>query len=280
MTADAGEIGAALDRREHYRKGLAGVKPWGINPDEPMQQYHVTHALRVAEPYYWAPPLCRLVTSLATTIPGTWKLHRERLPSASGFFSFAECLPIDERLRMSAIAWYLDGATLHTVTFIHGDDATDDDDIDGFAMLLDWHEGDALTRFTHNLIIPHDDPLRVQHSCLVRTMAASFALLEQELLVTVPERPSRAWRRRAAIAGRPDVLIRVVKLRRVRQVTHEHPEHDSVEWSCRWLVRGHWREQWYPRLACHQPVWIMEHEKGPEDKPLKPPAPRVFAVVR
>lgn len=36
----------------------------------------------------------------------------------------------------------------------------------------------------------------------------------------------------------------------------------------RWVVRGHWRRQWYPREGAHRPVWIQEHESGPADHPL------------
>ncbi len=37
----------------------------------------------------------------------------------------------------------------------------------------------------------------------------------------------------------------------------------------RWMVRGHWRRQWYPSLRVHKPVWISEHESGPDGKPLR-----------
>jgi hypothetical protein len=42
------------------------------------------------------------------------------------------------------------------------------------------------------------------------------------------------------------------------QRTYEH----------RWLVRGHWRRQWYPSLGVHRLVWIAEHPSGPADRPL------------
>ena len=54
-----------------------------------------------------------------------------------------------------------------------------------------------------------------------------------------------------------------------------------MDWSCRWLVRGHWRQQ--PCGAGHaerRPTWILPHLKGPERKPLKAPGAMVFAVVR
>lgn|GEM_PF-5177028 len=36
----------------------------------------------------------------------------------------------------------------------------------------------------------------------------------------------------------------------------------------RWMVRGHWRRQWYPALNTHKVIWIDDHESGPGDVPL------------
>ncbi|WP_143545761.1 hypothetical protein [Rhodococcus sp. 14-2470-1a] len=35
-----------------------------------------------------------------------------------------------------------------------------------------------------------------------------------------------------------------------------------------WLVRGHWRRQWFPSLGVHKLIWIAEHPSGPSDRPL------------
>lgn len=37
----------------------------------------------------------------------------------------------------------------------------------------------------------------------------------------------------------------------------------------RWVVRGHWRRQWYARAGEHRPVWIEQHEAGNSDAPLR-----------
>jgi len=36
----------------------------------------------------------------------------------------------------------------------------------------------------------------------------------------------------------------------------------------RWVVRGHWRRQWYPSLQRHVPIWITDYIAGPEDAPI------------
>jgi hypothetical protein len=55
--------------------------------------------------------------------------------------------------------------------------------------------------------------------------------------------------------------------------THDRPtttnEHQSVNWSHRWIVRGHWRNQPYgPGSELRKLIWVDAHIKGPEDRPL------------
>ena len=40
------------------------------------------------------------------------------------------------------------------------------------------------------------------------------------------------------------------------------------DWSHRWLVSGHWRNQWYPSEGVRRPIWIDAFVKGPSDAPL------------
>lgn len=43
----------------------------------------------------------------------------------------------------------------------------------------------------------------------------------------------------------------------------------NKEWqlSHRFIVRGHWRRQWYPSEKRHMSIWIRAHSKGPENAP-------------
>jgi len=117
---------------------------------------------------------------------------------------------------------------------------------------------------------------------LEKSTGMLFALLlfiEQEILTAHPERASRAARRRLGKVPHVSLEARVVKLRRAR--APGGPEHgDGVEWSCRWLVRGHWRNQFYSSDQSHRPIWITPHVKGPDGLPLKPQVDRIFSVER
>jgi hypothetical protein len=111
---------------------------------------------------------------------------------------------------------------------------------------------------------PYNDDHNI--SAIVLT---TWALMQQSLTVSERQPANRAERRRAARAQLPsDVLV--VRLRR-RSIDHDGPEDTDVEpvhWSHRWLVGGHWRNQWLPSRSCHRQQWISGYVKGPEGKPL------------
>lgn len=101
----------------------------------------------------------------------------------------------------------------------------------------------------------------------------------QQKIVTASQAPlDRAARRRLE---RQDIDPKclVVELRS-KQYTHTSPVDESkqVDWAWQWAVRGHWRDQ--PTKDGTKLIWIHPYLKGPEDKPLKPDAGRVFAVTR
>ncbi len=102
----------------------------------------------------------------------------------------------------------------------------------------------------------------------VRRYLAAFWTLSQQRLAAVEDEPlDRATARRAARAGLPTDPVRVVRLREY-SVEPEH-DHHAVEWSHRWVVGGHWRQQPYgPGHSLRRATWIAPHVKGPAGRPL------------
>ncbi|CRK54608.1 conserved protein of unknown function [Rhodococcus sp. RD6.2] len=47
------------------------------------------------------------------------------------------------------------------------------------------------------------------------------------------------------------------------------PEKATRTYSSRWVVRGHWRKQWFPSEDRHHPIWIATYIAGPEGAPIK-----------
>lgn len=110
------------------------------------------------------------------------------------------------------------------------------------------------------------------------TFACGCLWLQQKI-ITVSQAPlSRAAERRLARAD-IDPKCLVVELRS-KQYTRTTPDDETkhVDWAWQWAVRGHWRDQ--PTKDGYKLIWIHPFIKGPEDKPLKPSAARVFAVRR
>jgi hypothetical protein len=71
----------------------------------------------------------------------------------------------------------------------------------------------------------------------------------------------------------------VVKLRREQGERHE-PTGEEGNYSHRWIVGGHWRNQWYATESIHRQIWISPYVKGPEDRPLIVRPRRVFQWER
>ncbi|MDJ0342269.1 hypothetical protein QMK19_03585 [Streptomyces sp. H10-C2] len=103
-------------------------------------------------------------------------------------------------------------------------------------------------------------------STLGRTIRAVWSLMQQPLATCSEVDLDRAVRKRLRRSGTEPGPVRVVKLRRPAHSAC-HGDGDR-EYHHQWVVRGHWRQQWYPAREVHRPVWIAPHIKGPEGAPL------------
>lgn len=110
-------------------------------------------------------------------------------------------------------------------------------------------------------------------------MQGIWRLLNQTLAVRTKERPPRGFLKRAQKAKLPTEHVTIVRLRRPRQEP-EPGDPVIVHWSHRWVVGGHWRNQWYPSISMHRQIWISPYVKGPDELPLVVNKARIFALVR
>lgn len=68
----------------------------------------------------------------------------------------------------------------------------------------------------------------------------------------------------------PEVTL--IELRREHHPPIDEPGHAGREWTRRWWVSGHWRQQAIgPGRAQRRPTWISPHVKGPDGLPLADP---------
>lgn len=100
----------------------------------------------------------------------------------------------------------------------------------------------------------------------VDVLKAAWLLMAQPLAELSDVEPDRAARKRLRRASQEPKPVRVIELRRPQR--SEGAAAGGREYHHAWVVRGHWRQQWFPKREVHRPVWIAPHIKGPEGAPL------------
>lgn len=115
----------------------------------------------------------------------------------------------------------------------------------------------------------------------VATLLAMLAFVRSPHLLHFRADARRPYRRMMQRTQAPKGMVQSVGftiLRHPKAVGYEGPdESQEVNWQHRWLVGGHYRNQWYPSAESHQVIWIAPYLKGPEGAPMKE---RVYKVAR
>lgn len=99
----------------------------------------------------------------------------------------------------------------------------------------------------------------------LKFLRAIWLLMQQPLSEETEVVPDRATRKRLNRMGHDPRTIRVINLRRPKG---SNAGDGTSNYQHQWIVRGHWRQHWYPKQEVHRPVWIAPHIKGPEGAPL------------
>lgn len=287
--------------------GRGAIVPHTKTPEEAarilLQQEE--ERLAGAQLYYATPEMTRLAVTAGESLPD-FHCEPEDVPDRYGFIVFGEPIgsyvntDVGERVRVPIVAaswgpwnpghWPNGGVwlTYYSPT-----------DFDHMAHLTERMEGRPPTPAEMTRMRSMRGPLVWDNECAlcyggdlpasykpgasfdatqnttapwIQSVRAAWLLMSQPNIAEVEERPQpRPVRRRAERAGHGTGPIRLLHLRRT---TRDHAasgdgETASREYTCRWMVRGHWRQQWYPSREVHRPVWINPHIKGPEDQPLK-----------
>lgn len=110
----------------------------------------------------------------------------------------------------------------------------------------------------------------------VGVLKTIWLLMGQTIGQVETVRPNRAALRRMMRARVTPAPVRVITLRRLAGCGSGDTDR---EYHHQWIVRGHWRQQWYASRQVHRPVWIAPHIKGPEGAPLLG-GEKVYALQR
>lgn len=227
-----------------------------------------------SDPYYWSAEMTDMLSEIRGSLPTT-TLRQEMLPTRTGFVSFAKPIATPTGYNpITGFAWLWAGWGCMFIPF------ADHPYHPGLptprgAFPWEWGENHDQCRMVNDV---NDDAALAFGRSIVAT---ALLLLNQRIVMASRERADRGTRRRMQKAGMPQEEVQVVKLRAhvYEGVCDDTGTPDAPQWSCRWMVRGHWRQQFYPSDKSHRPKWILPYIKGPDDKPLQG-ATKLFAVVQ
>ncbi len=275
------------------------VEEWGAASGARMAR-DIRDKLNEATTYYVADEMMDLVVAAGATVPST-PFEKDELPSPTGYVELSRPLIVADaegkNITTRSFSWQIEDTT-----FIDKDGAlsestqalqvlfyscTDDMKLDDGLLemvkiapeawesmpwyhLCHWIPFEIGAEWATGLSDDELPPGNVlSWIAFVKTF---FLLVDQEIATVTRTYPDRGTARRLQREGKPPEYgqIEVIALRHAHPVNENTalPEEDGPEWSHRWVVSGHWRNQWYPKTKKNRPLWIQAYVKGPENKPF------------
>lgn len=232
--------------------------------------------LAEAELFYVSADMARLAQAASATVPG-FALQPEDLPSPSGLLLFEEppcAMPHAwAQCGVKAVCWgpaHARGGGVFGSLYLDRSEAapviaqrtkwrnpwSEPRLIYGFGAEFAWEFGK-----NEGAVPPGGSFLEA----LAPVLRATWLLMQQPLARAAEVVPNRASQKRLRRAGQEPKPVRVIELRRP---VGGGSGDGQREYHHQWIVRGHWRQQWYPGRQVHRPVWIAPHIKGPEGAPM------------
>lgn len=271
-------------------QGRNKIEGWSGNRTHEAEdaRWWMEETFRRSELYWVSPEMTEVISTLASTIPDC----TPQPPVPDAFVMFAKSVPgtdaeNGDTIYTSAMLWgtatlYRIGAVIACETYAWRDlvglyRGLTPDMQDRFREIYpnrlmptggsEWPLGTMASEF--RTVPPYESETQKTSIVEDRKLLATFwALCSQRIVVETVERPGgRAAMRQAQREGRKLDEVRVIRLREPTTRTSSG-EGGPVEWSHRWLVGRHWRNQWYPSKGEHAPKLIEAYQKGPADKPL------------
>lgn len=278
--------------------GIQDVKPRGLasSRQAAVLAEHETRRLDLSELYYVHEDMTELARAAARSMP-EFSIHEEDLPSPAGFVVFETPVDVysEDRGEVQIVAaswgpcwnsevkslwvtWYTDAELvmeqarlqglglprLDTRLFIHTESLLS---LEGTTAICVDHDGTE---------VPFDDRDPHSQASWLATLKTVWLLMGQTVGSVSDARFDRASARRLARSGIATTRVRVITLRRA---AGEGSGLSDREFHHRWVVRGHWRQQWLPSRSVHRPTWIAPHVKGPDGAPLLG-GEKVYALKR
>lgn len=300
---------AALRNARMSKQWLAaqGVRAHLVGPHGPVngqvttEEMHLEFALSNTEaalqvlpaavPYYWSPEMAAVVLEASRQYPLDAVLAPERLRDECFWYwcdtPFVHIIAprhdgTSSRVPLHAVAAGIDRSTGNPHLRVIGFERVPDGRVISiYATSWLFGENPGMTEYStkwleeHGAIEEDDAPRR-----MFQFVLSAQQWLSQRILTTREVPLDRRARRRASKVMEHVPCVNVIALRAYESSRNETIERRDVDWSHRWIVSGHWRNQYHPSTGENVPTWINPHVKGPDDKPLKVDGRRVFSVIR
>ncbi len=237
--------------------------------------------LENAELFFVSADMTELAVAAGSSMP-IFAVAEEDLPAPRGFIVFEKPIATDrnftgEEVPVTAATWWILpnpqlGPMLWFSFYIDAHGALDASVEEGLLTAAEAQaRKQAQPRYTYStdaaqiLGVEADPNDQSVLNLWGRTIVAAWLLMQQSLAVRSTVEPDRAARKRLRRQGQEPKAVRVIELRRPKG---GGAGDGSREYHHQWIVRGHWRQQWYPARQVHRPVWIAPHIKGPEGAPM------------
>ena len=285
----------------------ADLDRWKLTPGNRNVANKIRHNLSKALPYAWTKDIAQAVLLASRTIPDSTKLSWASLPrvlDAPMWWWFNAALPWRCKPSKSEEEIPVQGLLLHVHDGANYDEHGNEIDVDGepyltvalhgdtpqgvrFLIGFNWSFEETIAHEVQEQLTEDGEKTDADKTARLREevsrfLCAAFVWLEQRICQLSSGHIERHRRKQLMRENKQPIAsdVKVIQLRRVEAAsTASAKDSDPVEWSCRWVVNGHWRNQAYANGE-HKLIYIMPYVKGPDDKPLRVPKHTVYSVSR
>ncbi len=273
-------------------------KLFGQDAPRSVTDAHVLHELPTASPFAWSKETAAAVWLASKSIPLSAQFERDLLPdgirNAFWWLEYSLPLPMKNPPPLTSEEYLFDIDNICSILLSRDPEgwwviSCGRMSSFGLPLMIEVNQiapGTSLRHLMNRGSRMMDSergtfaPIRDRDISLLRFIMAASVWLKQRI-VTIGSGHIERHRRKQIMReyGVMPSDVKVIQLRRAESDYSEGPTSaQHVDWSCRWIVNGHWRNQ--PYKDEHKLIYINPYVKGPEDLPLKVPAHTVYAVNR
>lgn len=228
----------------------------------------LTTSLATAELFWVSSEMGELARAAGASLP-SFAIKPHDLPSPNGLIVLNSPWVLDEGLPIRGIAW-LDSPTTGGLTLtVYLDrelswERTRGESAPAGAPPMFW-ASESITALPYGDTGWADLNASLPVERILPSLLAIWLLMRQPVVQVDEVELDRFTKKRLKRSGCEARPVRVIELHRPKGAGGES---GSGNYHHQWMVRGHWRNHWYPKLQVHRPVWIAPHIKGPEGAPI------------